>query len=29
VFAGPMLAIVNGLTNAVCRVVAGFPCLGP
>jgi Zn-dependent protease len=28
VFAGPMLAIVNGLTNAVCRVVAGFPCLG-
>jgi Zn-dependent protease len=29
VFAGPMLAIVNGLTNAVCRLVAGFPCLGP
>jgi Zn-dependent protease len=29
VFAGPMLAIVNGLTNALCRVVAGFPCLGP
>ena len=28
VFAGPMLAIVNGLTNAVCRLVAGFPCLG-
>jgi Zn-dependent protease len=28
VFAGPLLSIVNGLTNAVCRVVAGFPCLG-
>jgi Zn-dependent protease len=27
VFAGPMLAIVDGLTNAVCRLVAGFPCL--
>jgi Zn-dependent protease len=25
--AGPVLAIVNGLTNAVCRIVAGFPCL--
>jgi Zn-dependent protease len=29
VFAGPMLTIVNVLTNAVCRLVAGFPCLGP
>jgi Zn-dependent protease len=27
VFAGPLLAIVNALTNAVCRLVAGFPCL--
>ena len=27
VFAGPLLEIVNALTNAVCRVVAGFPCL--
>ena len=27
VFAGPLLTIVNGLTNAVCRLVAGFPCL--
>jgi Zn-dependent protease len=26
VLAGPMLAIVNGLTNIVCRAVAGFDC---
>jgi Zn-dependent protease len=27
IFAGPVLAIVNSLTNVFCRLVAGFPCL--
>jgi hypothetical protein len=27
IFAGPMIAIVNSLTNVFCRLVAGFSCL--